>query len=135
MVTGIAAGLYLVFGPTYTGCQSAVITSTGAAIGSQVCRQASMWQLQGFSGFPAPYVFIIVWSLVPIIGFAAAWLVPGHGAHIWLGGLALAIEASELISFGAAPIYLPVVFPLIVITFLALLGIRHARGTANRLHR
>ena len=131
MVTGIAAGLYLVFGPTYTGCQSPVITSTGAVIGREVCRQASMWELQGFSGFPAPYLFIIVWSLAPFLGFAAAWFVSDHGSRLWLAGLALAIEASVVISFGAAPFFLSLVFPLVLITFLALLTLPQPRGAAN----
>jgi len=48
-----------------------------------------------------------------------------------LSGLALAIEASVVISFGAAPFYLPLVFPLVLITFLALLTIPHPRGSAN----
>ena len=131
MVTGIAAGLYLVFGPTYTGCQSPVITSTGAVIAREVCRQASMWELQGFSGFPAPYLFIVVWSLAPILGFAAAWFAAGYGSRLWLGGLALAIGASVVISFGAAPFYLPLVFPPVLITFLALLTIPRVGGSAN----
>jgi hypothetical protein len=131
VVTGIGAGLYLVFGPTYVGCRSPIITSTGAVIGREVCHQASMWELQGFSGFPAPYLFIIIWSLAPILGFVAAWFVPEHGARRWLGGLALAIEASVLISFGAAPFYLPLVFPPVLITFLALLTLPQSKGAAN----
>lgn len=131
MVTGTAAGLYQVFGPTYAGCQSPVITSTGDVIGREVCRQASMWELQGSSGFPAPYLFIIIWSLAPILGFAAAWSVGKHGERMWLGGLALAIEASVLISFGAAPFYLPLVFPPVLITFLALLTLPQWKGAAN----
>ncbi len=131
MVTGIAAGLYLVLGPTYAGCQSPVITSTGAVVGREVCRQASMWELQGFSGFPAPYLFIAVWSLAPILGFAAAWLAATYRTRRWLSGLALAIEASVLISFGAAPFYLPLVFPPVLITFLALLTLPQSKGAAN----
>ena len=125
MVTGIGTGLLLVLGPTYTGCQSPVITASGAVIGSEVCRQASMWELQGLSGFPAPYLFIVVWSLAPFLGFAAAWFVREHGTRLWLSGVALAIEASVVISFGAAPFYLPLVFPPVLIMFLALLTIPH----------
>ena len=135
MVSGIAAGLYLVFGPTYTGCRSPVITSTGVVIGREICRQASLWELQGSSGFPAPYLFTMVWSLAPILGFAAAWFVAKHGASLWLGGLAVGIEASVVISFGAAPFYLPLVFPLGLITFLALLTIPPARGAAHPSNR
>jgi hypothetical protein len=131
VVTGIGAGLYLVFGPTYAGCQSPVITSTGDVIGREVCRQASMWELQGLSGFPAPYLFIAVWSLAPIVGFVAAWFVREHGARLWLSGLALGIEASVMISFGAAPFYLPLVFPPVLITFLALLTLPQSEGAAN----
>jgi hypothetical protein len=100
-------------------------------IGREVCRQASMWELQGSSGFPAPYLFIAVWSLAPILGFAAAWFVRGHGARLWLGGLALAIEASVVVSFGAAPFYLLLVFPPVLITFLALLTLPQSKGAAN----
>lgn len=90
-----------------------------------------MWELQGFSGFPAPYLFIIVWSLAPILGLAAAWLVAEPGSRLWLSGLTLAIVASIVISFGAAPFYLPLVFPMVLITFLALLTIPYPRGSAN----
>jgi hypothetical protein len=131
VVAGIGAGLYLVFGPTYTGCRSPIITSTGAVIGHEVCRQASMWELQGVSGFPAPYLFIVVWSLAPILGLAAAWFVRKHGVRLWLSGLALAMEASVVISFGAAPFYLPLTFPLVLVTFLALLTIPQPRGSAS----
>lgn len=132
MVTGIATGLFLVFGPTYTECRSPLITAGGPAIGSEVCGQSSMWQLQGLSGFPAPYLFIVVWSLAPIIGFAAAWLVSGRASRIWLGGLTLATEASVLISFGAGPLYILLVFPLVLIAFLALLNIRDTRNAAKQ---
>lgn len=94
-----------------------------------------MWELQRFSGFPAPYLFIVVWSLAPILGFAAAWFVAKHGSRLWLGGLALAIEASVVISFGAAPFYLPLVFPPVLITFLALLTLPQSRGAAHRSDR
>jgi len=90
-----------------------------------------MWELQGFSGFPEPYLFIVVWSLAPILGFAAAWFVRKRRARLWLSGVALAIEASVLISFGAAPFYLPLVFPPVLITFLALLTLPPSRGAAN----
>jgi len=131
VVTGFAAGLFLVFGPTYTGCQSPVITASGAVIGNEVCRQASMWELQGLSGFPAPYLFIVVWSLAPFLGFAAAWFVGEHGTRLWLSGVALAIEASVVISFGAAPFYLPLVFPPVLITFLALLTLPRSGGATS----
>jgi cytochrome bd-type quinol oxidase subunit 1 len=127
--------VYLVFGPTYSGCQSPVITASGAVIGREVCRQASMWELQGLSGFPAPYLFIAVWSLAPILGFTAAWFVREHGRRLWLSGIALAIEASVVISFGAAPFYLPLVFPLVLITFLALLNIPQPSGSASPSNR
>ncbi len=77
-----------------------------------------MWQLQGLSG---TYLFILVWSLAPVLGLAAAWFARRRSTRIWLAGLSLAIEASVLISFGAAPFYLPLVFPLVLITFIAIL--------------
>jgi len=51
-----------------------------------------------------------------------------HGTRLWLSGLALAIEASVVISFGAAPFYLPLVFRPVLIMFLALLTIPHPRS-------
>jgi hypothetical protein len=126
-VAGVATGTYLVLGPTYTECQSPTITSGGAAIGAETCRTASMWQIQRTSGFPAPYGFILLWSLAPFLAFIAAWLAPRPGSRIALGGLALVIEVSVLISFGAAPLFLPVVLPLVLITFVALLMARRPK--------
>lgn len=120
-MAGIATGIYLVFGPTYTACQSPTITTNGATIGTEVCHTESMWQLQGLSGFPAPYAFIVLWSLAPLLAFAAAWLASRPGPRIVFGSLALVIEASVLISFGAAPLFVPLVLLPVLITFVALL--------------
>ena len=108
-----------------------MITASGAVIGSEVCRQTSMWELQGSSGFPAPYLFIVVWSLAPILGLTAAWFVREHRPRLWLSGVALAVEAAAVISFGAAPFYLPLVFPPVLVTFLALLTLPRSRGPAD----
>jgi hypothetical protein len=119
VLAGIVAGIFLVFGPTYTGCRSPTIYATGEVIGTETCRTASMWELQGFSGFPAAYGFILLWSLAPLLSLIAAWLVTHGPERIILASLALAIDASVLISFGAAPLYLPLVLPLVFITWLA----------------
>ena len=127
-MAGIATGIYLVFGPTYTSCQSPTITANGATIGTEVCHTGSMWQLQGLSGFPAPYGFILLWSLAPLLAFTAAWLAPRPGPRIVFGSLALVIEVSVLISFGAAPLFVPLVLTPVVITFVALLTARRQAG-------
>lgn len=126
-MAGIATGIYLVFGPTYTDCQSPTITTNGATIGTEVCHTASMWQLQGLSGFPAPYGFILLWSFAPLLALTAAWLAPRSGPRIVFGSLALVIEASVLISFGAAPLFVP----LVLITFAALLVARPQKDSSR----
>lgn len=101
-------------------------------IGTETCRVASMWELQGLSGFPAPYGFILAWSLAPFLAFTAAWLAARPAQRIMLASLALLIEASVVISFGAAPLYVPLVFPFVLITFVALLLARQRSEKPTR---
>ncbi len=72
-----------------------------------------------------------VWSLAPWLALAAAWLTPRLSNRLSLAGLGLAIEASVVISFGAAPLYLALVLPLVLLTFIALWVGRRAPAAAS----
>ncbi len=67
-VLGVAIGLVVVFAPTYTECQAVQLTPSGPVPPSPpVCVARSLWELHGRKGFPAPYGFLLAWSLAPIL--------------------------------------------------------------------
>jgi hypothetical protein len=74
--------------------------------------------------FPAPMVFIAVWSLAPalaVIGTRSG----SRGMALGLTALAFAIEASSITSLGGGLIYALFVAPLLLIT-LILIATRRA---------
>ena len=74
-------------------------------------------QLQPQQLFPAPMVFIAVWSLAPalaVIGTRSAT----RGTALGLTGLALAIELISITSLGGGLIYALFVAPLLLITLI-----------------
>lgn len=116
---GIVAGVLFLFAPIGTGCSVTATTSvpgTVATPGPQVCQSYSLVQTQ--SVWPMPLLAIAVWSLAPSV--AAAGLIGrlrarGRGTPWIVGGLVA--EFTVLISFGAAPFFVPVVLlPLLIVT-------------------
>lgn len=91
-----------------------------ATPGPQDCRSYSLVEMQPV--WPMPLLAIIVWSLAPsvtAIGLmrrlrgrpsGKAWIIAG-----------LIAEGTVLVSFGAAPLFVPLVLlPLVVVTALAI---------------
>ena len=124
---GIVVGLAFLFAPLGTGCSVSVGAGVGAGVttsGPQVCRSTSLAQTQPI--WPMPLIAIVVWSVAPSLtavgliqrlrgrATGAAWIAAG-----------LAAEATVLISFGAAPLFVPLVLvPLVGATILGLTASR-----------
>jgi len=128
---GIAVGLIFLFAPLGTSC---TVTATApapgviAAPGVEECQSQSVVQMQPV--WPMPLLAIIVWSLAPsmtAIGLirrlrgqtpGTAWIIAG-----------LIAEGTVLVSFGAAPLFVPLVLlPLVVVTVL---GVRSSRPRSS----
>ena len=128
-VLGIAMGVLFLFAPIQGYCMS-TITATppppGAtpgppAVGVTTCGNEALWQRQPI--FPMPFFAVLLWSLAPLVTYYGVRLrLAGErttGAALAIAGLLL--EGSVLISFGAAPFFVPfVLLPLALTTTIAL---------------
>src|SRR5437899_10585754 len=63
---GIAYGIFILFGPTYTICSSGSI-GRNQTPGPTICRSESLVVAQRDSLFPAPLLWIVMWSLAPVL--------------------------------------------------------------------
>ena len=122
-VLGVTMGLLFLFAPIQRGCMTtATSTVPGqvAAPGPTVCSNESLVQRQPV--WPLPFLAVVVWSVAPLIGYVGVRrrMASQSGANALII-LALALEATVLISFGAAPFFAPfVLLPLVISTALAL---------------
>lgn len=120
-VLGLAMGLLFLFAPIQGYCQN-TITGTldvPATPGPTICGQTSLVAAQQV--WPMPLIAIIVWSLAPLLGYVGVrHKMAGQGGGTALIVLALVLEATVLISFGAAPFFAPfVLLPLLITTAIA----------------
>jgi hypothetical protein len=128
---GIAIGLFMLFGPTYTGCRIEMTAPpTPGAIATQsplVCGTKSLVEVQPI--WPMPLLAILGWSLAPVVSLvgvrrALARRSPGLALVV----AAVLVECTVVISFGAAPLYVPfVLLPLLVSAVLAARAARAVR--------
>jgi hypothetical protein len=118
---GVVVGLVFLFAPLSTGCSVTATSSAPGVIttpGPEVCQSYRLVQVQPI--WPMPLLAVIVWSIAPTVtaiglvrrveGKASgrAWIIAG-----------LVAEGTVLVSFGAAPLYVPLVLlPLLVVTAL-----------------
>ena len=129
---GIAMGLLFLFAPIQGYCRSE-LTSTQPGVptpGPTICGQQSLIQAQPV--WPMPLVAIVVWSLAPLLSYAGVRRrMAGESGGTALIVLALLLEATVLISFGAAPFFAPfVLLPLLITTAIAL-GSPSSRRSAD----
>ena len=130
-VLGIMAGVLFLFAPLSTGCSVTALPPAvpGATVtqGPQVCESYSLVQVQQV--WPMPLLAIAVWSLAPsLVALGIIRRLRGQGGTALIVA-GLAAECSVLISFGAAPFFVPLVLlPLIIVTVL---GIRATRGNSQ----
>ena len=125
-VLGIVLGALFLFAPIHGICTSSAGATAmppgatpgpPATFGPQVCGFEALWQRQPI--VPLPFFAVLVWSLAPLLSYYGArlrvWGDPGIGTLVMVVGLVL--EATALVSFGAAPFFVPFVFvPLLVAT-------------------
>jgi hypothetical protein len=122
-------GVLFLFAPIQGYCMS-TITATppppGAtpgppAVGVTTCGNEALWQRQQI--FPMPFAAVLVWSLAPLVTYYGIRLrLAGErrtGAALAIAGVLL--ECTVIISFGAAPLFVPfVLLPLLLTTTVAL---------------
>ena len=122
-VLGVTMGLLFLFAPIHGGCMTTATSSVPGQIatpGPTVCSNESLIQRQPV--WPLPFLAIAVWSVAPLISYVGVRRkMAGQGSGTALIVLALVLEATVLISFGAAPFFAPfVLLPLVISTALAL---------------
>jgi len=128
---GVAMGLLFLFAPIHGGCMTTASFAPGqiATPAQTVCSNQSLVERQAI--WPLPFLAVVVWSVAPVIGYIGVRRkMAGGESGTALIILALVLEASVLISFGAAPFFVPLVLlPLVVSTGLALSARMDQRST------
>ncbi len=122
-VLGVSMGLLFLFAPIQGYCMTtATSAQPGVPMtpGPTICGRQSLIQAQPV--WPMPFLAIAVWSIAPSIGYIGVRRrMASHRGGTALIAFALLLEATVLISFGAAPFFAPfVLLPLIISTALAL---------------
>jgi hypothetical protein len=122
-VLGVAMGVMFLFAPIQGYCRMEATSArpgVPATPGPTICGQQSLIEAQ--TVWPMPFLAIAVWSLAPLIGYIGVRRrMAGQGGGNALIVLGLVLEATVLISFGAAPFFAPfVLLPLLITTAIAL---------------
>lgn len=113
---GVATGVFVLFGPTYTRCSFATIGQTGIGQPVQTLTPArcdTMSLVQSQSVWPMPLLALVLWSLAPLLAVLGVW-----SGRPWLAALALIIEMSSIVSFGVGPYFLPYVAVPLALTWV-----------------
>jgi hypothetical protein len=107
-----------------TSAQPGVLATPGPTI----CGRQSLIEAQAV--WPMPFLAIAVWSLAPLVGYIGVRRrMAGQGGGTALIVLGLVLEATVLISFGAAPFFAPfVLLPLLITTTIALASLPGERS-------
>ncbi len=126
LATGVILGLGLLFGPFFYGCTTTAV-EPGQTPAPEVCSGSSLIEVQGSDHlFPAPLLWILMWSLAPALAVIGVWL--SARPRIWLIVLALLMELSGIISLGGGFIFTVLIEPLLLITLVASLRARAQMG-------
>lgn len=121
-VLGVTMGLLFLFAPIQGGCMTTATSTVPGQIatpGPTICSNESLVQRQPI--WPLPFLAVAVWSVAPLLSYVGVRRrMAGQGGTALIV-LALVLEATVLISFGAAPFFAPfVLLPLVISTALAL---------------
>jgi len=125
LAAGVILGWGILFGPFFYGCTSTTVAPDQTPT-PQVCRGSSLIEVQGSDLFPAPLLWIIMWSLAPLLAVLGVWL--SRRPRIRLIALALLMELTGVISLGGGFIFALVIEPLLLITLIASLRARPQMG-------
>ena len=125
LAAGVILGWGILFGPFFYGCTSAAVAPDQTPA-PQVCRGSSLIEVQGSDLFPAPLLWILMWSLAPLLAVLGVWL--SRRPRIRLIALALLMELTGIISLGGGFIFALVIEPLLLITLFASLRARRQMG-------
>lgn len=129
-VIGPAVGLIFLFAPVQGYCMTTITATAppaGATLGPPptpgptTCGWEALWQRQEI--FPMPFFAVLVWSLAPLLVYYGIRLrVRGkRGTGTALVALGMVLASTVLVSFGAAPVFVPtVLLPLAITTAIAL---------------
>ena len=129
-VLGVAMGLLFLFAPIQGSCMTTATSTVPGQIatpGPTICTNESLVQRQPI--WPLPFLAVAVWSLAPVLSYVGVRRrMAGQGSTARII-IALVLEATVLISFGAAPFFAPfVLLPLVISTALALAARADQRG-------
>jgi len=125
LAAGVILGWGILFGPFFYGCTSTTVAPDQTPT-PQVCRGSSLIEVQGSDLFPAPLLWILMWSLAPLLAVIGVWL--SRRPRIRLIALALLMELTGVISLGGGFIFALVIEPLLLITLVASLRARPQMG-------
>jgi hypothetical protein len=125
LAAGVVLGWGILFGPFFYGCTTTAV-APGQLSAPQVCRGSSLIEVQGTDLFPAPLIWIAMWSLAPALAVIGVWL--SRRPRIWPIVLALLMELTGIISLGGGILFALVIEPLLLITLVASLRSRRQMG-------
>ncbi|MDP9266435.1 MAG: hypothetical protein M3O91_10020, partial [Chloroflexota bacterium] len=120
-VLAVAYGLFFVFGPTGTTCSIGVVNPGGPAATTDAasCHSTNLLQSQPGHLFPAPLLYIALWSFAPVLAFFGVRLASRQVA-IASVAFAFIAELSGIMSMGGGFVYAIVVGPLLVLALVSL---------------
>ena len=125
LAAGVILGWGLLFGPFFYGC-TATAVAPGQSPAPQICRGSSLIEVQGTDLFPAPLLWILMWSLAPLLAVIGVWL--SARPRVWFIALALLMELTGIISLGGGILFAVVIEPLLLITLVSSLRARAQMG-------
>jgi hypothetical protein len=125
LAAGVILGWGLLFGPFFYGCTSTAV-GPGETPAPEICQGSSIIEVQGTDLFPAPLLWILMWSLAPLLAVIGVWL--ARRTRVWLIGIAMLMELTGIISLGGGILFALVIEPLLLITLVASLRARAQMG-------
>jgi len=125
LAAGIILGWGILFGPFFYGCSTTAV-SPGQTPGPQICRGSSLVEVQGNDLFPAPLLWILMWSLAPLLAVIGVWLSARPRTSLIV--LAMLMELTGIISLGGGFIFTLVIEPLLLVTLVASLRAKAQMG-------
>lgn len=125
LAAGVILGWGILFGPFFYGCTTTAV-APGQSPAPQVCRGSSLIEIQGNDLFPAPLLWIVMWSLAPLLAVIGVWL--SSIPRVWLVTLALLMELTGIMSLGGGILFALVIEPLLLVTLVSSLRARPRMG-------